>query len=479
MHDVQRPATAIARHHQPATLDDALALMSRLGSSARVVAGGTDLLLELDRGEHAFEELIDITRLEGLGEVTLEPDELTIGALVTHNDVVTSPEIRAHALALAQACLELAAPQLRNRATIVGNVVTASPANDTISALIALDAAAEITSTRGVRIQPIEELITGFRTTTLEGDELITRIRVPRVSSRQTIFAKAGLRRAQAISVVHVAIALTELEDGEISDARVVLGSVAEQVVRSETAERALGGARLDDGVIATAADAARRSVTPIDDVRSTAEHRSALVEIMVRRCLDALAAGAERAAWPDRIPTLGRPRRSSWAGQSHSRDDAVEATVNGRSVRAAQAAGSTALEWLRALPGDERNAALTGAKEGCAEGECGACTIRVDGAAALACLVPAARLHETEVVTVEGLTSDRSLAPIQQAFVDQAAVQCGFCIPGFVMSAACLVDEIDRPTRDEIERALAGNLCRCTGYEAIIGAVRQACGLR
>ncbi len=117
----------------------------------------------------------------------------------------------------------------------------------------------------------------------------------------------------------------------------------------------------------------------------------------------------------------------------------------------------------------------LTGAKEGCGMGECGACTILVDGVSKLSCLMLAAQLEGRSITTIEGLSSREGLHPVQKAFVDRGAVQCGFCTPGMVLTAVDLLRENPAPTRLEIREGLAGNLCRCTGYQKIVDAVESA----
>lgn len=122
----------------------------------------------------------------------------------------------------------------------------------------------------------------------------------------------------------------------------------------------------------------------------------------------------------------------------------------------------------------------LTGTKKGCGEGECGACTVIMNGQTVLSCLVPAFKAEGAEILTIEGLTPDEGLHPLQQAFQDEGAVQCGYCTPGMVLAAKALLDENPSPTEAEIKRAISGNICRCTGYTKIVGAIaRGAAALR
>ncbi len=477
MHQLQLPGTRVAAHHQPATLDEALALLADLGGRGRPIAGGTDLLLELARrGREEVEELVDLTRIPGLDTITVTDDEVVLGPLVTHGAAAASPDVVAHALPLAQACLEVGAPALRNRATIAGNLVTASPANDSLSPLIALDATVELRRGGASRRVPVAELCTGPRQTVVAPGELLTAIHVPRLpSSARGLFAKLGNRRAQAISVVHTTV-VVHLDGDVVTDARVVLGSVAPTVRRVPAAEAALVGRPLDQDTIGAAAVAAREAATPIDDIRASAAYRAGLVAVLVRRSLLALRDGREREQWPRRVVRLGgsvppHPLEPT----SHRGDDPVTATINGQPVTAGGAVGRTLLDWLRTDAHRAAGRSLTGTKEGCAEGECGACTVRLDGATVLACLVPAARAHGCEVTTVEGIAGPDGPDPVQQAFLAADAVQCGFCTPGFVVAGRALLDELPDPDVEEIRQGLAGNLCRCTGYTGIVDAMIHA----
>jgi carbon-monoxide dehydrogenase small subunit len=146
-----------------------------------------------------------------------------------------------------------------------------------------------------------------------------------------------------------------------------------------------------------------------------------------------------------------------------------INFTINGEKKKLDIPAGMTALELIR----DRLD--LKGTKEGCGIGECGACTIIVDGRAVNACLMFAAQLDGREIATVESLDQTGQLHPIQEAFAEQHAVQCGFCTPGLLMSTRALLTEKSNPDRREIVKAISGNLCRCTGYHSIIAAIEDA----
>ena len=476
VHEVQRQGKTIRSVARPTSIAGALRSLAA-DPEARPLAGGTDLLLDLQRGGPGDAvSVVDLTTIDGFRELEDGGDHWRLSGGVTHSQIVRHSGIRSDALPLAQACLEIGSPQLRNRATVAGNLATASPANDTISALMALGATVEIGSLMidgsrddevSYRQVLVDQFFTGFRQTALGNGDLITAILVPKLAPNERgIWVKLGLRRAQAISVVHAGI-VVGFDGDVVSSARLALGSVAPTVVMVEEFGEALLGSALDEVTIASASAAAANAVAPITDGRATAEYRSETISVLLSRSLRAIATNAVAEMWPDDPPTLSTDAQlvavAPGGGSTTDADSSITVTVNGIDVMGSGPT-MTLLDWVR----DE--AGSTGMKEGCAEGECGACTMLLDGAAVMSCLVTAAQADGRSVSTVEGLHH-----PIQKAFVDDFAVQCGFCIPGFLMSGARLIEEYDDPTDEQIQLALSGNLCRCTGYYPIIQAVKDA----
>jgi xanthine dehydrogenase iron-sulfur cluster and FAD-binding subunit A len=471
----------------PTSLETALQILAHYRDQARIIAGGTDLLIELERRIRSPRVLIDITRIPGLDAIAQSDGQIHLGPLVTHNQVAGSALCVERAYPLARACWEVGAPQIRNRGTVAGNLITASPANDTITPLWALGAQVTLASVRGERTLTFPEFFRGVRRTAMEPDEVLTRISLPGMADNvRGTFIKLALRRAQAISVVNVA-AVVRLARDRVDDARITLGSVAPTIVRARQAEEFLAGRRLDDETIAQAGTLAVLDARPIDDVRGTADYRREMVRATTLRALAQLREGTERASYPDKPIMLQSPRFASNLPQLHRTQVQVSpnsnmalvheeeggqpivTTVNGQPHQVYGANDKTLLRMLREDVGQ------TGTKEGCAEGECGACTVFMDGVAVMACLVAAPRAHGAEIVTVEGLAQEGQLHPVQQAFIAAGAVQCGYCTPGFLMAGAKLLEENPSPSRWEIEQAISGNLCRCTGYYTIVRAIEQA----
>jgi carbon-monoxide dehydrogenase medium subunit len=455
------------------SIEEVVKILGEKKERARIVAGGTDLILEIERGvRKGIETLVDVTRIPALDQITIDEDDIIhLGPLVTHNDCVSSKLIRKSAYPLARAAWEVGAPQIRNRGTIAGNILTASPANDTITPLMALDASVTLQSIRGERIIPLKEFYTGVRKSVMQADEMLVDISFPALKkSQRGTFIKLALRRAQAISLVNIAIIL-DLKEDTVKSAVITLGAVTPIITHAEEAEQFLAKKKLTDKNIAMAAELAVQSAHPIDDVRGTAAYRREMVKVITSRGLKAIRDETEYEGMPKKPIVLqaNESKKRELGETSKFPTSAIETTINGKSHTFKSGHGKTLLRLLR------EDGLLTGTKEGCAEGECGACTVFLDGQAVMSCLVPAPRAHGAEITTVEGLANEDKLHPIQEAFIEHGAVQCGYCTPGFLMSGAKLLEEKPNPTKDEIEQAITGNLCRCTGYYKIVKAIEDA----
>jgi xanthine dehydrogenase small subunit len=266
---------------RPRDLDEALAARAA-HPGWLVLAGGTDLMVNADRRPHP-DGILDLWRLPAIGFVRVTDRSIAIGAGTTWHEVARHPAIVDRLRPLAAAAREIGALQIQARGTLGGNVGTSSPVGDSLPVLLALDAELEVASVRGCRRVAYAAWCTGYRTTQLAGDELIVAAHVPMPgATTRTAWRKVGTRRAQSISKVMGAAAIT-VEAGVVVAARVALGAVAERPIRLAAVEAAVAGQRLADaGELARAA--VRAAIRPRDDVRSSAAYRAEVAENLVAR---------------------------------------------------------------------------------------------------------------------------------------------------------------------------------------------------
>jgi aerobic carbon-monoxide dehydrogenase medium subunit len=269
-------------YFEPTTLGEASALLSRYAGRAQPLAGGTDLLVELKEQLRRAECVVNIKRIPGMDTLSYDAREgLRIGALVTAREIEISPIILEKYSSLAQAARELGSIQVRNRATIVGNICRASPSADTLPPLIADSASVRIVGGKGERTLLLEDFFTGPGKTVLGVDELVTDLVLPPPPlNTRKVYIKHGRRKAMELATVGVAVSLSN------ADVRIVLGAVAPTPIRARRAEDLLRGKRLNAELIAQAAKAAADESRPISNVRASAEYRREMVEVLTRRAL-------------------------------------------------------------------------------------------------------------------------------------------------------------------------------------------------
>jgi CO/xanthine dehydrogenase FAD-binding subunit len=253
--------------------------------SYRPFAGGTDLMVAFERGLLPYTKMVSIWQLSELRGIVHDGGHVVLGALATYTDLIASRPVNDYLPALAAAARDTAAVAIRNRGTVGGNIANASPAADLPPPLLAYDAEIELTSVRGARWVPYDGFHTGYKTTVMQADELITRVRMPAWRDARYAYRKVGTRKAQAIS--KVCMAATVRNDGEV---RLAFGSVAPTVVRARSVERSVssmvGGGPRD---IAAIAESVLAEVEPIDDIRSTADYRARVTVNLVRDWLETL----------------------------------------------------------------------------------------------------------------------------------------------------------------------------------------------
>jgi len=275
---------------RPSGLDEALELLAAR-RDLRVLAGGTDVMVGVHAGFDRPEALLDVWGLEELSGVRVEGGAVVIGALSTYTDLMRAEAVCEHLPLLAQAASEVGAVQIRNRGTIGGNIVNASPSGDAQPPLAVYEAELELRSVRGAREVPFVSFYSGYKAMDLAADELLTAIRVPLppAGARQW-FRKVGTRRAQAISKVSAAGLVVLGPPGRVDEARLALGAVAPTVIRLPETEGVLRGRRPGPELVEAVRASVAAEARPIDDVRSTAEYRRQVCGNIVARFVESLA---------------------------------------------------------------------------------------------------------------------------------------------------------------------------------------------
>jgi carbon-monoxide dehydrogenase medium subunit len=271
---------------------EALALLHRYEGQARLIAGGTDLVLQLQTGERAARCLVDVSRIAGLQDIRLVGEEIVIGAAVTHAAIAASPLIAARATVLQEAAMAVGTPQIRNVGTLVGNVVSAQPGADGSLALLALDATLDVVDLEGnTRRVPVAEAFVRPDVSTIDPRrEMVTLVRVPALAAHQaSAYGRMARRRASALPVLAVGVVVSADAEHRFEWVRIALGPVALTPYRARQAEEVLRGAPISSPAIEQAAQAASQEAQPRSSVlRGSREYRREMVRVYVRRALEA-----------------------------------------------------------------------------------------------------------------------------------------------------------------------------------------------
>jgi 2-furoyl-CoA dehydrogenase FAD binding subunit len=475
---------------RPATAADAVAALADAGDEGKVLAGGQSLVpvLAMRLGRPAV--LVDINAVSGLDQLSLAGETLYVGATVRQRQVEQHPGAASVPL-LAMALPWVGHRELRGRGTVCGSLAHADPAAELPAVAACLNAALDIEGPAGRRTVTAREFFTGPMSTVLRPDELLLGARFP-VAGPGEGFAFAEIaRRHGDFALTGVAIRVSRSPSGEIQEATLAAFGVSGcPVARDVTAmlTSALdssaatpGGPQAADPVrelMPAMSALANELVDTPGDMHASSAYRRRLLTVLAARQLGAAytraaaAKGSASAATgvrssPGLARTRSRPAPAPPAPPTPADGHVItHLTVNGKPVTLTLPPRVTLADALRDHLG------LTGTHLGCEHGICGMCTVLVDDQAARSCLLFACQLEGAAVLTIEGLGGPGELHPLQQAFGRHHALQCGFCTPGFLLSAYDLLTHRPEVTQEELPAELSGVLCRCTGYRNILSAV-------
>ena len=289
--------------YQPSSVQEASRLLKQHGPGGRFLAGGTDLVIAMKEKGLVPKYVVDLKKIAGLSGIRENSDgSISIGALTTMRDVEISPLIKSKYPFLAQSAAEVGSIQIRNRATVGGNMANATPSADVAPALIALEATAKISGESGERTLPLEEFFRGPGQTAMGADEILTEVTIPKTSAQLVgEYIKFSPREMMDLAYVGVAVVYNiGNQDRKCSAMRIVLGAVAPTPIRAKKAEAILEGQTLSEALAEKAGAIAAEEAKPISDVRSTADYRRAMVGAMTKRAILNAAAGPAK-SWVER----------------------------------------------------------------------------------------------------------------------------------------------------------------------------------
>lgn len=278
-------------YYAPQRLEELLDILAEKKETAKVLAGGTDYVVAMREGKLNCEDIVALHKVPELKGIRLQGDTIVVGAMTTHTELAKSPLIIERASLLAQAASAVGSPQIRNAGTVGGNIVNASPAADTVPALVALDARVKIVSKSGVREMPVEEVFLGMGKTKLAADEIIQEISFPALSKNAgSTFIKLARRNALAISRVSIAVIVgcsdPSSKDSTFTDCRIALGAVAPNPFRVRSAEKALVGCNFDPSKLDSCVEAAFQEISGTLGQRASAVYKKKAGPALVRRAI-------------------------------------------------------------------------------------------------------------------------------------------------------------------------------------------------
>ena len=267
---------------KPDSIKETILVLSQYGEKAQILNGGTDLIVEMRDKIIQPEYLVDIKAIPQLNRITYnKQDGLNIGATVTLNEISNSKVVQTHYPILVKACKTVGSYQVRNRATLVGNICNASPAADTAPPLLVLEAKVNITGPTGEKIVPINQFFTGVKKNILKKGEIVTSITIPPIKEKWVgVYLKQG--RKKEVDLATVGVAVVCIRD----EVRIALGAVAPVPVRAFKTEELLKGKTIDESLLEKAGRSALTEVSPISDIRSSQEYREEIIKVLVRRAI-------------------------------------------------------------------------------------------------------------------------------------------------------------------------------------------------